>query len=121
MRQIHLEATLQPHRPHERFRLGGLDLPRSTAGRAVQVTVIGRRKDVELLATVSPVRVPDEAELLQHVEGAVDGRWDRVRVHLAAAIEELRARDMALRLGEDADQESPLGRPTETTVAQPEA
>ena len=74
-------------------------------------------ENVVLLATVRAVAVPDEAQILQHVEGAVDGRGGRGPVALSAAGYQLRRRYVALVLSEDLDQGAALGRPAQAARA----
>ena len=72
------------------------ELPLGATALAVQVTVSDIREHVELLSPVRPVAVAEDAQLLQHVQGPVDGRRDGARVDLAAALDELRAGDVAV-------------------------
>ena len=74
--------------------------------------------DVELFAPIGGVTVADEPELLEDVERSVDGRRDRGRVDVAAAIDELAAGDVAVGAGEDLDEGPSLGRPAQSTLAE---
>ena len=85
---------------------------------AVQVAVHGAGQDVVLLATVGPVAVADDPELLEDVEGPVDRRGDGRRIALPAPLDELGAGDVALGLGQHRDERAPLGRPAEPAVVQ---
>ena len=73
--------------PPERARRGPPplrpDLPGLAAAQAVQVPVVGLREHVELLAAVGAVGVAHDPQLLEDVEGPVDGRRRRGRVQLA--------------------------------------
>ena len=91
------------------------------AADAVQVAVDRRRQDVELLAAVGAVAVAEQAELLEDVERPVDGRGDRARVDLAAALDELGAGHVAVGLRQDLDQRPALRRPAQAARAQPVA
>src|SRR5688500_8644041 len=51
-----------------------VDLPGGAAVGAVEMAVLALREDVELLAAIGAMSVPDQAELLENVEGAVHGR-----------------------------------------------
>jgi len=63
----------------------------------VQVAVRRDGLDVEFLASVGAVAVPDQAQLLEDVEGPVHGRGDRRRIDLPAALNQLGARDVPVR------------------------
>lgn len=75
-------------------------------------------QDVELLAAVDAVAVTDEAELFEHVEGPVDGRWDRRRVDRPTGLDEFGPGDVTPRLRQDLDEDAALGRPAEPAVMQ---
>ena len=93
-------------------------LPLATARAAVEVAVLGRRQDVKLLPPVRAVTMAQDAQLFQDVERSVDGRGDRVRVELAAALDQLHAGDVAVGPRQDLDEDAlrvtqaniPLGR-----------
>ena len=84
-------------------------LPCSATCPALQVGVRRLRKDMELLATLGRVAVTDVAQLLEDVEGAVDGGGVRVRVPFAAEFNELTAGDVAAGLVENLQHEAALG------------
>jgi hypothetical protein len=65
------------HRFDDRL-VTGRELPGPAAAAAIEVGVLGRGQDVELLATTRAVAVADHPEILEHVEGAIDGRRDGV-------------------------------------------
>ena len=90
----------------------------AAAGPAVEVAVHRVGQDVVLLAPVGAVTVADDPELLEHVEGPVHGGRDRGRVALPAALHELRAGDVPVRLRQHRDQGPPLRRPAEAPVVQ---
>jgi hypothetical protein len=73
------------------------NLPGRTAGGAVEMPVDRGGPDVELLAPVGAVAVAEQAEPFEDVERAIDGRRDRRRVDLPAALDELGPRDVAVR------------------------
>ena len=56
-----------------------------------------RRQDVELLAAVRGMAVAHQPEVLQDVEGAIDGRGDRGRIEVAAPVDELAACHVTVR------------------------
>jgi hypothetical protein len=93
------------------------EFPRAGTQATVQVGVLHGRQDVELLATVCPVAVTDDAELLENVERPIDGRWDRVRIEGPAAIDQLRAGHVAVGVGKYLDEDPPLRGPAQTTGA----
>ena len=97
MRDVDREAAPALERRHEARRLAGFDLPGRPAIDAVQVAVDGGRQDVELLPPVGGMAVDEQPELLEDVERPVDGRGDRARVDLAAALDQLGTRDVAIR------------------------
>ena len=73
---------------------------------------------VEFLATIQAVGVADKPDVLEHVQGPIDRRWCRLRVLLAAALDQLGPGDMAIGLGEDFDQLAALGRPSQAAVVE---
>ena len=81
--------------------------------------MLGERQDVELLAAVGAVAVAEDAELLEDVERPVDGRGDRVRVELPAALDQLGAGHMAVGPRQDLDEDASLRRPAQAARAQP--
>ena len=85
---------------------------------AVQVAVLGRRQDVELLAPIGAVAVADDAELLEDVERAVDGGGDRARVDRPTALDQLGPGHVAVGRGEDLDEDAPLRRPAQAASAE---
>jgi len=100
-------------------RVVGRHLPRARADAAVQMSVLRSGQDVELLPPVGAMAVTDDAEILEHVEGPIDGRWDGVRIAAPAAFDELGAGDVTMDLGEHLDEDAPLWRPAQTARAQP--
>ncbi len=75
-------------------------------------------QDMELLAAVRAVAVPDEADGLEDVERPVHGRRGRRRVDGPAALDELSAGHVAVGPGQDVDERAPLGCPAEPAAAQ---
>ena len=73
-------------------------------------------QDVELLAAVGAMAVADQTELLENVQRPVDRRRRRLRVDLAAALDELAAGDMAVGLRQDVDERPALGRPPQAAL-----
>ena len=80
--------------------------------------MLDRGQDVELLAPVGPVAVADQPELLEDVEGPVDRRRRRLRVDLAAALDELAAGDVPVRPRQDVDERPALRRPAQTALVE---
>ena len=115
MGDVDLEAALPPYCLDGRDddRIVGRQLPRAGADAAVQVGVLSGGQDVELFATVRAVAVADDSELLEDVEGSIDGRRDGVRVARTTPVDELGTGDMAVDLGQDLDEDPPLGRPAQ--------
>ena len=93
-------------------------LPRRAALRTVEVAVLRRREDVELLAAIGAVAVAEESELLQDVERPIDRRRRGRRVARAATLHQVRPGDVAVGRGEHLDHRSPLRRPAEPTRTQ---
>lgn len=60
-------------RRHECRHVVGVDLERVPADAAVKVAVDGLRENVELLAAVGAMTVPDDSELLEDVQRPVHG------------------------------------------------
>lgn len=121
MAQIDREPSPSFQGADQGGRLVGTDLPGRAAADAVQVAVGGLGLDVELLATVRTVAVAQEPELLEDVERSIDGRWRRRRIKLAAAFDELGARDVTIGVRQDLDEGPPLRRPTQTARPEPVA
>ena len=84
----------------------------------MKVAVLARREDMELLPAVGTMAVAHEAEALEQIERAIDGRWRRPRISGAAPLDELRAGDVAVRGGKDVDDRLALGRPAQAATAQ---
>ena len=103
---------------HQAGDLVGPDLPGAMAERAVQVTVLARRSDVELLASVEPVGMADEADVLEDIQRAVDRRRRGLRVLGAAALHQLGARDVSVGPGEHLDEQPALRRPAQPTLVE---
>src|ERR1051325_9309100 len=91
VREVDTEAAAGLKRADERCGLAGRDLPRPAARPAVEVAVLHRRHDVKLFAPIGAVAVADEAEPFEDVERPIDGRGDRLRVDLAAPLDQLGA------------------------------
>lgn len=70
------------------------DLKGCPTTRAMDVTVLLVRSDMELRATVHAVVVAQVPELLKDIERPIDGRRDRRRVDRPAALDEFGARDV---------------------------
>lgn len=70
-------------------------------------------QDVELFASVGAMTVPDETQVLQYVEGAVDGRRNRPGVRRATTLDELGRRDVTARVLQDAQEKSTLRGPAQ--------
>ena len=103
----------------DRLGLGVGDFPLLLARRTVQMTVVGHRSDVELLAPIGAVAVPNHAELLQHVQSAIDGGRDDARVEPPTPLDELGPGDVTARPSQHIDDGAPLWRPAEATLTQP--
>src|SRR5512143_1366233 len=119
--EVDLEATCRTQPVDQRPCLVGRELPAPAAARADEMTVIRRRVDVELLAPLASVAVADEPDLLEHVERPVHGRRGRRRVDRPAALDQVRARDVAVNSGQDLEQDAPLRRPAQPARAEPAA
>jgi hypothetical protein len=61
------------------------------------MAVLGSRQHMELFAASSAMAVPHEADLLEHVEGPVHGRWDRLGIGRATALYQLAGRNVPAR------------------------
>ena len=119
MPDVDLEAVRRPQRLPDGGRRPEADLPRRPASGAVEVTMLGRREDVELLATISAVPMPDEPELLEDVERAVHRGRDRGEVARAALLHQLGSSDVTIGLGEHLDHGAALRRPAQAAAAEP--
>ena len=102
--QVDREAAGTLERGHDRGTLVGTDLPGRAAGPAVEVPMLGIREDVVLLAAVRAVAVAHDAQLLEDIERPVDGRGDRRRVMVAAAVDKIGAGHVAVSLRKHRDQ-----------------
>ncbi len=76
------------------------------------------RSDVELLAPVRGVPVPDETQLLEHVERAIH-RGCRETLALATTLHDLRSGDVTVGLRQHLDDRAALRRPAKAALAQP--
>lgn len=56
--------------------------------------MLGLGQDVKLLAAIGAVAVANKADLLQYIQRPVDRRRDRLRIFGAAALDQLRRRDV---------------------------
>ena len=81
--------------------------------------MLGLGADMELLASVRTVPVAHQTELLQHVQGAVDGGRDGRRIDRTAALDQLGPGQVAVGRGQDVDHRSPLRRPSKAAIPQP--
>ena len=82
----------------------------------------GGRQDVELLAPVGAVAVAEQAELLEHVERAIDGRGDRARGRSPGSARRARTPvTWPSVFDEDLDERPALWRPAQAAGAQPVA
>ena len=77
------------------------------------------RSHVELLSAIGSMTVAHEPDLLEDVEGAVDGGRNGGRVDGATALDQLDTGDVASRCSKDRDHRSALGRPAQSPIAQP--
>lgn len=77
------------------------------------MAMLSSRQDVELLATIRPVTVPHQPQLLEDIEGAVHRRWDGRGITVAAALHQVGGRDVAVGLREDLDDGPTLRRPAQ--------
>jgi hypothetical protein len=97
MTDLDREAPRFAEPGHEGLGLGQRDLPGPTAPDAMEMSVLALRQDVEFLAAVDAMTVPHHAQLLQHVERPIDGRWRGLRVGRATTFEEFGRRHVTVR------------------------
>jgi len=116
---VDFEAVCRAKRIGHRDRASLADLPARATGRAVQVPVLGRRHDVELLVPIGGVAVSDEAQFLEHVEGPMHGRWDGRGVARTALLDQLCRGDVAVPFREHLNHGGALWSPAQATAAQP--
>lgn len=121
MREVGLEPAALAQRSDQIGRLGGLHIPGGAALGAVQVAMLRRRQDMELLASVSAVTVLDDADLLKDIQCPVDGGRDGLRVDRTAPLDEFSARDVTVRLRKHVHKDTPLWRPAHPSLVQPSA
>ncbi len=115
VRHVDGESTACVERGQRRLdrRILRSKFPRAATASAVQVTMLVDREHVEFLASIGPVAVRQDAELLKDVERPVHGRWDRRRVEAPAALDELGARHVPVRLRQDLDEDAALRCPAQ--------
>jgi hypothetical protein len=77
----------------------------------MEVPVVGRGPDVELLAPVAAVCVTDDAEVFEDAQGSVHRRWCRPRVDFPTAFDKFAAGDVTISPGQDVEEQPPLRRP----------
>jgi hypothetical protein len=119
MRSVDGEAVARTEKLAHRSHLIFGDLLDGAAAAAVEVTVLDCRQDVVFLSAVRSVAMPDQADLLENVEGAIDRRRYRLRVELAAALDQVGSGDVAVDAGKDLDQQAPLRSPAKTARPKP--
>ncbi len=117
MRKVDLEPDSVPERAERGF--GGLrtDLPATPAASAMEMTMLGVRSDVKLLAAFGAMGMADHPQLLEDTQGAVDGRRRGGRVAGPATLHELGARDVPIRRFQDLEDEASLWRPAQAEPA----
>ena len=118
MGEIDGESQTTLERSYELCRFAFRDLPGRVAPEAGQVTVLHVRQDMELLAPVGRVTMAEEADLLEHVERAVDRRGDGRRIQLTAALDEFGTCDVAVGPGKDLDEHATLRGPAQSAGVQ---
>ena len=74
--------------------------------------------DMELLASVTPVRVLDDPDLLQDPQRPVDRGGRRLRIQGTATIDELAASHVAVRPLDDLDDQPPLRGPAQARTTE---
>lgn len=117
--QVDREATGVLEVLDEAVHIAGADLPGPAAGGAMQVAMFARWSDVEFLTAIEPVRMPDESDVLKHIERSVHRRWRRLGVLFPTAFDQLRAGDVAIRLSQYFHEQSALWRPAQPPFVQP--
>lgn len=118
MSDVDLEAVYVSKRRLDGRSLRALELPGGAALGAVQVAVLLKWPDVELLAAIGTVAMADQAELLEHIERPIHRGWDRGGVPRATALHELRAGDMPIGLSQDLDHRPALGSPAQAALTE---
>ena len=98
MAQVNGEATASSHGPDDGSCFVGQDLPAASARYAVEVAVSRDGLNVVLLTPVGAMAVAYQPQPLEDIHRPVDSRRDRRRIHLAAAIHELRPGHVAVGL-----------------------
>lgn len=119
MREVDLEAIGPPEGAHDRVSLAGPNLPASPTIGAVQVPMLALGAHMEFLSPIGSVSVAHQAQLFEHVEGAIHGRGDRMRVPNAAALDQLGAGHVAVRVGQDLDYRAALRCPAHAAAMEP--
>ena len=76
------------------------------------------RKNMELLPAIGAVSVPDQAELLEDIECAVDGRWNGRRVPGPAALDQIRGGNVTVGFRQHSDHCAALRGPAQTALSQ---
>lgn len=118
MADVELEAARSEQRLADRRGLLAADLPGRATDRAVQVTVLSGREDVELLTAIGAEAVAHEPKLLEHIQRAVHRRWDRRRISRPAPFHQLARGDVAIGLGKYLDDSAALRCPAQPTIPQ---
>ena len=81
--------------------------------------VLASRCDVVLLAAVRAVAVPNQPELFEGIQGAVDGGRNRLRLSRAAQLHQLGPGDVTPGAGQNLDDVLALGGPAQPPPSQP--
>jgi len=106
-------------RSHARFAVRSKPaLKKFAADLAMEVPMLGRGPDVELLAPIDAVGMADQADILEDSERPVHRGRRGCRVDRAAPLDEIAARDMAVRPVEDLEDQPALRRPTHPRPAE---
>jgi len=120
VRHVDLEVALRGERadgdPDGRVIGGQIGLAPTAS--TVEVPVLGRREDMELLAAIGGVAVADDTEVLEDVERPVHRRRDGPRIEGATAVDQLGAGDVAVRVRQHLYEDPALRGPAQPTGSQ---
>lgn len=118
MRDVDAEPGLAFKPPDEVFDLVAAQLDMATARLAVEMTVLVGRPNVVLLAAAGAVAMPDQPELLEHVERPIDGRRHTPTIERSASLDDRRTREMTVARSQHLDDAAALRSPSQPTTAE---
>jgi len=117
VRQVDPEPAIARQPVDELLGLGRPEIPSAATRRTVEMTMFVRGQEVVFLVPIRTVRVANEAQELEDIQGPIDGRGRRQGVDFPAAPQDLDTAQMPLAARQDVDQGAALRRPAQSSCA----